>query len=111
MARIFAIQEEGLSKASFSRVAKGTSESVTLGELARKARLPAPSVVRRLTESNSNLLEFVDCAEGGVSIGVGVSSLSCSSTSANEAGGLLSFFPYCDFISESICCGPRRGRC
>jgi hypothetical protein len=51
-----------------------------------------------------------DHVEGGVSLGVGVSSLSCSSTVTNEAGGLPILFPYCDFMSDSICCGPRKGR-
>ena len=27
----------------------------------------------------------------------------------NEAGGLPILFPYCDFMSDSICCGPRNG--
>ena len=51
----------------------------------------------------SKLLELKDHADGGVSISVGVSSHSSLSTIVNEAGGLPTFLPYWDFMSNSIC--------
>jgi hypothetical protein len=90
----------------------GVSASDALGIFAKEARLPeiAPSLICRLVGRTSKPPELHDRVEGGVSLGVGVSSLSCSSTIANEAGGLPILFPYCDFMSDSICCGPRKGR-
>jgi hypothetical protein len=90
----------------------GVSASDALGVFTKEARLPeiAPSLICHLVGRTSKLPELHDRVEGGVSLGVGVSSLSCSSTVANEAGGLPILFPYCNFMSDSICCGPRKGR-
>ena len=53
--------------------------------------------------------ELLDRADRGVKLGIGVSSRPCSSTVAKESGSLPIFLPYCDFMRESICWGPRRG--
>jgi hypothetical protein len=78
---------------------------VACGILVKDSRLPAtaPILVCRLAGSNLKLPELFDFADGGVRIGVGISSLSDSSTVVNESGGLPIFFPYCDFMIESIC--------
>jgi hypothetical protein len=78
---------------------------VACGVLTKDSRLPAtaPVLTCHLAGSNSKLPELFDFADGGVRIGVGVSSLSDSSTVANESGSLPIFFPYCDFMIESIC--------
>jgi hypothetical protein len=112
IARIFAIRDWELGVSLFTWVALRTSESVSLGVLKKDARPSdiAPTLACRLEESSSKLPELFDCTEGSVSIGVGVSSLSCSSTVANESGSLPNFFPYCDFMRESICCSPRNSR-
>ena len=88
------------------------SASEALGVFAKEARLPemAPSLACRLEGRISKPPELGDRIEGGVSLGVGVSSLSCLSTVVNKAGGLPSLFPYCDFMSNSICCSPRKVR-
>ena len=85
--------------------------SEALGVFAKEARFPemAPSLICHLVGNTSKPPELGDCVKGGISLGVGVSSLSCSSTVVNEAGGLPILFPYCDFMSNSICCGPRKG--
>jgi hypothetical protein len=78
---------------------------VACGVLMKDSRLPAtaPVLVRHLAGSNSKLPELFNFADGRVRISVGVSSLSDSSTVANESGSLPIFFLYCNFMIESIC--------
>ena len=95
----------------FTPTQLGVLASEAIGVFAKEARFPeiAPSLICRLVGNTSRPPKLGDLFEGGVSLGVGVSSLSCSSTIANEVGGLPILCPYCDFMSDSICCGPRKG--
>ena len=89
------------------------SASDALGVLVRNSESAdtAPVLACRFGRGNSSKApELLDRADGGVRLGVGVSSRPCSSTVAKESGSLPIFLPYCDFMWESICWGPRRGR-
>jgi hypothetical protein len=84
-----------------------------LGVLKKASRLSdtAPTLVCHLEESSSKLPELFNCAKGSVLISISISSLSCLSTLANDSDNLPIFFPYCDFMRESICCSPRNSQC
>ena len=84
----------------------GTSDSAAAGVLVSDAESPEIALVLECRFKHWNLSklpELKDCADGGVSIGVGVSSHSSSSTIVNEAGGLPTFLLNWDFMSDSIC--------
>ena len=95
----------------FTPTQLGVSASEALGVFAKEARFPeiAPSLVCHLVGDTSRLPKLCDHVKGGISLGIGVSSLSCLSTIVNEAGGLPILFLYCDFMSDSICCSLRKG--
>ena len=89
------------------------SVSDALGVLMRNSESvdTAPVLVCHFGHGNSSKPpELLDRADGGVKLGIGVSSQPCLSTVAKESGSLPIFLPYCDFMRESICWGPRRGR-
>ena len=93
----------------FTPTQLGDSASEALGIFMKEAGFPeiAP-LICCLVGNTLKPPELGDHVKGGISLGVGVSVLSCSSTIANEAGGLPILFPYCDFMSDSICCSPRK---
>ena len=91
----------------------GASASDALGVFMRNSESAdtAPVLVCHFGCGNSSKPpELLDRTDRGVKLGVGVSSRPCSSTVAKESGSLPIFLPYCNFMRESICWGPRRGR-
>ena len=84
----------------------GASASDALGVLMRNSESTdtAPVLVCRFRCGNSSKPpELLDRADGGVKLGIGVSSQPCLSMVVKESGSLPIFLPYCNFMRESIC--------